>query len=192
MKPTEGTILTVARVAGEHAQARAEAGATYQDVLAAAVEGANIAVAETPNQLKQLRDAGVVDAGGKGLAIMLEGMLKHARGEEIIRAEGTKTVSVAFNIDEIHSEDDFGYCTTFLLEGTQIPFDEVRETIAAMGQSVVVVGDETLVKAHIHTLRPGDVLNYAMNYGDPHRHRNREYGSAKGSDQRYRHGFNGG
>jgi dihydroxyacetone kinase-like predicted kinase len=142
---------------------RAEAGATYQDVLAAAVEGANIAVAETPNQLKQLRDAGVVDAGGKGLAIMLEGMLKHARGEEIIRAEGTKTVSVAFNIDEIHSEDDFGYCTTLLLEGTQIPFDEVRETIAAMGSVGGGGWRRNVGQGAYHTLRPGDVLNYAMN-----------------------------
>jgi DAK2 domain fusion protein YloV len=166
MKPTEGTILTVARVAGEHALTAAESGADYVGVLEAAVRGADVAVAETPNQLKQLRDAGVVDAGGKGLAIVLEGMLKHTRGEEIQRSgEQVGAVAVAFDIDEIHSDDDFGYCTTFLLEGEQIPFEEVRETIAGMGQSVVVVGDETLVKAHIHTERPGDVLNYAITFG---------------------------
>ena len=165
MKPTEGTILTVARVAGEHALAEAESGASFEQVLDAAVRGADQAVAETPNQLKQLRDAGVVDAGGKGLAIVLEGMLKQTRGEEIKRSDSSGPVEVAFDIDEIHSEDDFGYCTTFLLEGSDIPFEEVRETIASMGQSVVVVGDETLVKAHIHTERPGDVLNYAITYG---------------------------
>lgn len=165
MKPTEGTILTVARVAGEQAQAAAGIGATYEQVLDAAVKGAQQAVAETPKQLKQLRDAGVVDAGGKGLAIVLEGLLKDARGEEITGVATPATVGVAFDIDEIHSEDDFGYCTTFLLEGANIPFDNVRETIAGMGQSVVVVGDETLVKAHVHTERPGDVLNYAIRYG---------------------------
>lgn len=165
MKPTEGTILTVARVAGETAMLEAESGAGFEQVLDAAVRGADQAVAETPNQLKQLRDAGVVDAGGKGLAIVLEGMLKQTRGEEIKRSDAGGPVEVAFDIDEIHSEDDFGYCTTFLLEGSDIPFEEVRETIASMGQSVVVVGDETLVKAHIHTERPGDVLNYAISYG---------------------------
>lgn len=165
MKPTEGTILTVARAAGERALALAETCQEFERVLEAAFAGAEQAVAETPNQLKQLRDAGVVDAGGKGLAIMLEGMLKYARGEEIERQDTGEAVGVAFDIDEIHSDDDFGYCTTFLLEGENIPFEDVRETIASMGQSVVVVGDENLVKAHIHTERPGDVLNYAVGFG---------------------------
>lgn len=165
MKPTEGTILTVARVAGERAMALAETCQEVELVLEAAFVGAEQAVAETPNQLKQLRDAGVVDAGGKGLALVLEGMLKYARGEEIERQETGEAIGVAFDIEEIHSDDDFGYCTTFLLEGANIPFEDVREMIASMGQSVVVVGDENLVKAHIHTERPGDVLNYAVGFG---------------------------
>jgi DAK2 domain fusion protein YloV len=165
MKPTEGTMLTVARVVGETAVAAAEAGCDFVAVLEAAVHGAMAAVAETPNQLKQLRDAGVVDAGGKGLAVILEGLLKHIRGEEIIYQDQAVPVEVAFNIDDLHTEDDFGYCTTFLLEGQHIPFEEVRAAIAQMGTSVAVVGDETLVKAHVHTLRPGDVLNYAIDYG---------------------------
>jgi uncharacterized protein len=165
MKPTEGTILTVARVAGEHAVAEASGGASFEQVLAAAVRGADQAVEATPTQLKQLRDAGVVDAGGRGLAILFEGMLKRVRGEEIERGAAAVVRAISFDIDEIHSEDDFGYCTTLLIEGADIPFEEVRETIASMGQSVVVVGDETLVKAHIHTERPGDVLNYAIQFG---------------------------
>jgi DAK2 domain fusion protein YloV len=165
MKPTEGTILTVARVAGEHAEQAAINGADWVAVLEAAVTGAAQAVEDTPNQLKQLRDAGVVDAGGKGLHVVLEGFLKHARGEDIQRAAGAATVEVAFDIEELHSEDDEGYCTTFLIEGENIPFEQVRETVAGMGTSVVVVGDETLVKAHVHTLRPGDVLNYAIEFG---------------------------
>src|SRR4051812_27755405 len=164
MKPTEGTILTVARVAGEHAASASSSGADLLSTLAAATEGADLAVAETPNQLKQLHDAGVVDAGGQGLAVILHGLQRWARGEDVIRVDGgTSVASVAF--EDIHSEDDFGYCTNFLLEGDGIPFEQVREQIASMGRSVVVVGDETTVKAHIHTLRPGDVLNYAIDFG---------------------------
>lgn len=164
MKPTEGTILTVARVLGERAATAADAGGDLQATLDAAVAGADEAVAETPNQLKQLRDAGVVDAGGQGLAVILHGLQRWARGEELVRSDGGGIVAaVAF--EDIHSDDDFGYCTNFLLEGTNIPFEEVREQIASMGRSVVVVGDETTVKAHIHTLRPGDVLNYAIDFG---------------------------
>lgn len=164
MKPTEGTILTVARVLGDRAAAVADAGGDLLATLAAAVDGADEAVAETPSQLKQLRDAGVVDAGGQGLAVVLHGLQRWARGEELVRTDGGAVVAtIAFA--DIHSDDDFGYCTNFLLEGTNIPFEEVREQIASMGRSVVVVGDETTVKAHIHTLRPGDVLNYAVDFG---------------------------
>jgi hypothetical protein len=165
MKPTEGTILTVARVAGEHAEQAAAGGADWVAVLHAAVQGADQAVADTPTLLKQLRDAGVVDAGGKGYHVVLEGFLRYARGEDMELSTVATPVDVAFDIEELHSEDDEGYCTTFLVEGADIPFEQVRETIANMGTSVVVVGDETLVKAHVHTLRPGDVLNYAIQYG---------------------------
>lgn len=164
MKPTEGTILTVARVVGEQAVAAADAGSDLDAVLAAAVRGADQAVADTPKQLKQLRDAGVVDAGGQGLAVLLHGLQRWLHGEELQRTDGGGAVAeIAFA--DIHSDDDFGYCTNFLLEGANIPFDQVRDQIAAMGRSVVVVGDETTVKAHIHTLRPGDVLNYAIDFG---------------------------
>jgi len=162
MKPTEGTILTVARVVGE--QTAAEADADLRHVLDVAVRAAAQAVADTPTMLKQLRDAGVVDAGGKGLAVILEGLHRWARGEELVRDGGSAPVAaVAF--EDIHSDDDFGYCTNFLLEGANIPFDAVRDHIADMGRSVVVVGDEATVKCHIHTLRPGDVLNYAVEFG---------------------------
>jgi len=164
MKPTEGTILTVARAVGEGAQAAVQNGADLHGTLAAAVAAADQAVAETPNQLKQLRDAGVVDAGGEGFAVILHGLLRWAKGEELVRQDGGAGVAEVVFAD-IHSDDDFGYCTNFLLEGAGIPFEAVREQIGAMGRSVVVVGDDTTVKAHIHTLRPGDVLNYAVGFG---------------------------
>lgn len=165
MKPTEGTMLTVIRVVGEQAQAAAEAGASLQGVLEAAVEAAHAAVADTPRLLKQLRDAGVVDAGGQGIAVFLDGVLRWSRGESSTRTDVATQPATAVAFEDIHSDDDFGYCTTFLLEGEQIPFEQVRTTIADMGASVVVVGDESTVKVHIHTLRPGDVLNYAVGWG---------------------------
>ncbi len=164
MKPTEGTILTVARVVGERATAAAESGADVVGVLDAAVAGAHEAVADTPNLLKQLRDAGVVDAGGEGLAVILDGWRRWAHGEEITRSDAAPAMA-AIAFEDIHSDDDFGYCTNFMIEGSAIPFDQVRETIGDMGRSVVVVGDEETVKVHIHTLRPGDVLNYAIDFG---------------------------
>ncbi len=164
MKPTEGTILTVARVVAERTMAAVDGGTDLEGALDVAVQAADDAVAETPHQLQKLRDAGVVDAGGRGLAVILHGLQRYMRGEELVRPGGDSVAAeVAF--EDIHSEDDFGYCTTFLLEGEGIPFEEVRERIAAMGRSVVVVGDEVTVKAHIHTLRPGDVLNYAIDFG---------------------------
>lgn len=164
MKPTEGTILTVARAVGEQTVAAVEGGATLRHTLEVAAQAADHAVAETPNQLKQLRDAGVVDAGGKGLAVILHGLRRWANGEPVVRPGGN-ALPTAVAFEDIHSDDDFGYCTNFLLEGMDIPFEQVRETIGAMGRSVVVVGDEQIVKAHIHTLRPGDVLNYVIDYG---------------------------
>lgn len=164
MRPTEGTILTVARVVGERTMAAAEAGAGLEAVLDTAVQGAHAAVADTPKQLKQLRDAGVVDAGGKGLAVLLEGWRRWSRGEALERPAGAGDVTnVVFQ--DIHSDDGFGYCTNFLLEGADMPFDAIRAHIATMGRSVVVVGDEEMVKCHVHTLRPGDVLNYAVDFG---------------------------
>ncbi|GAC1537776.1 MAG: DAK2 domain-containing protein [Herpetosiphon sp.] len=164
MKPTEGTMLTVIRVAGEDAQRAASDGADLEAVVAAAVTGARRAVADTPNLLKQLRDAGVVDAGGEGVAVILEGVLRHLRCESVVRSDAPVAVA-AVVFEDLHGTDDFGYCTTFLLEGAGIPFDDVRSTIGEMGSSAVVVGDDTTVKIHVHTLRPGDVLNFAMGYG---------------------------
>lgn len=166
MKPVEGTMLTVMREASAAADAAlSDLSATLLTVLEAATRGARELVERTPMLLKTLRDAGVVDAGGQGLFLILEGMLRHARGEPIeLDAEVAQpTVGVAFK--DIHGPDDFGYCTNFVLRGAGMPYDEIRATLAALGQSVVVVGDEELIKAHLHLLRPGDALNYAVGFG---------------------------
>jgi DAK2 domain fusion protein YloV len=164
MKPVEGTMLTVIREASEAAQATASRDAALVVVLEAAVEGARESVRRTPELLKTLRDAGVVDAGGQGLALILEGMLRYARGEPLdLDAAQPRSPVIAF--EDIHGPDDFGYCTNFVLQGSGLPFEEFRTTLAEMGQSAVIVGDDELIKVHIHMLLPGDALNYAMRFG---------------------------
>lgn len=165
MKPVEGTMLTVIREMSEAASAAAGANIPLLGVLDAAVQAAHASVQRTPDLLKTLRDAGVVDAGGQGLAIVFEGMLRYARGESLIPAPIQRADQGAVVFKDIHGPDDFGYCTNFVIVGTDMPFEEVRAGLAALGTSVVVVGDETLIKAHLHTLHPGEPLNYAVGFG---------------------------
>src|SRR5713226_3661736 len=136
-KPTEGTILTVAREAGRAAAAAAgEDDATVPSVIAAAAAGARAAVLKTPSQLQILRDAGVVDAGGFGLQIALD-----------------------------LPEGGWGYCTEFLIDGTNLDLDHIRNEIEALGNSVLVVGEPELVKVHVHTDDPTRVINLAGGFG---------------------------
>jgi fatty acid kinase len=164
LKPVEGTMLTVIREASEAATAAlASPDASALSVLAAATQAARESVDRTPTLLKTLADAGVVDSGGEGLFLILEGLLRHARGESIEYHAVTPPAAISF--EDIHGADDFGYCTNFILRGEHMPYDAIRATLADMGQSAVIVGDQHLIKAHIHVLRPGDALNYAMAFG---------------------------
>ena len=167
-KPTEGTILTVAREAGRAASAAAAApDATVPRVIAAAAAGARDAVLKTPSQLQILRDAGVVDAGGFGLQIILEGMLK--------TVEETQTASTAVAAPKASipaaqvamalPEEGWGYCTEFLIEGTNLELERIRGQIEALGNSVLVVGEPELVKVHVHTDDPTRVITLAGGYG---------------------------
>ncbi|HEY1014801.1 MAG TPA: DAK2 domain-containing protein [Herpetosiphonaceae bacterium] len=164
IKPVEGTMLTVIRETSEAARDALAPDSDFPTLLQAIVAGARQSVDGTPKLLKMLRDAGVVDAGGQGLFVLFEGVLAHARGETL-EATAAPADLAAMAFDDIHSDDDFGYCTNFMLEGDNIPFEDVRAALAGMGTSAVVVGDERLVKAHLHLLRPGDALNYAVQYG---------------------------
>jgi uncharacterized protein len=164
LKPVEGTMLTVMRDASEAATAAlALPDASALTVLAAATQAARESVDRTPTLLKTLADAGVVDSGGEGLFLILEGLLRYARGESIEYHAVAPVAAMSF--EDIHGADDFGYCTNFILRGERMPYDAIRATLAEMGQSAVIVGDERLIKAHIHVLRPGDALNYALSFG---------------------------
>ena len=175
MKPVEGTLLTVSRGAAVSAEAAAQVGGDVQAVLDGALAGGRATLAKTPEMLPLLREAGVVDAGGQGYVVILEGMRLHLAGRSVA-AEALPEIApagatMAFDVgalQEKHGADDYGYCTNYLLTaspGTTLDFAAIREQMAEMGHSAVIVGDEQYVKAHIHTTDPGALLSYAVTLG---------------------------
>jgi DAK2 domain fusion protein YloV len=166
-KPTEGTILTVAREAGRAATAAADSpDATVPSVISAAATGARDAVLKTPSQLQILREAGVVDAGGFGLQIILEGMLKTVEESAFFTATAhTETKAQPSQVAFELPEGGWGYCTEFLIEGNGLDIDVIRNQIEALGNSVLVVGEPELVKVHVHTDDPTRVITLAGGYG---------------------------
>ncbi len=162
--PVEGTILTVARAAAAGALRTSS-----QDVLAvleAAHRSAQLAVAETPDLLPVLKQASVVDAGGEGYRVVLEGLLFHLRGEAL--PEDAGGISAWADLSSIHQADDdfYGYCTEVLVQGRGLDAGAIRKRVSELGTSVLVVGDEALVKVHVHTTRPGSVLDLATELGE--------------------------
>ncbi|HXC77798.1 MAG TPA: DAK2 domain-containing protein [Candidatus Acidoferrum sp.] len=165
-KPTEGTILTVAREAGRAATAAAASpDATVPSVIAAAASGARDAVLKTPSQLQILREAGVVDAGGFGLQIILEGMLKTVEESAFTAATQTSAKPLPSQVALELPEGGWGYCTEFLIEGTGLDLEVIRNQIEALGNSVLVVGEPELVKVHVHTDDPTRVITLAGGHG---------------------------
>ncbi len=165
-KPTEGTILTVAREAGRAAATAAnDAEATVPAVIAAAAAGAKAAVLKTPSQLQILRDAGVVDAGGFGLQLIIEGMLKTVEESESFQFETATAKPKAAQVAVDLPEGGWGYCTEFLIDGNGLDVDVIRTEIEAMGNSVLVVGEPELVKVHVHTDDPTSVITLAGRFG---------------------------
>jgi len=171
MRPVEGTMLTVIRGAAERAVTAAERTPALTAVLREAIAGARDALATTPQLLDILRQAGVVDAGGQGIVVILEGLERFAHGDTTIElrelSEAGTGAGMAFldRVEDLHGEDEFGYCTNFMVFGTGLDFERARDDIAAMGQSAVIVGDDTMLKVHIHTENPGQVLHYAVQLG---------------------------
>ncbi len=170
MRPVEGTMLTVIRVAAERAAEAAKHQTDIVYVLEQSLDGAREALADTPNLLAILKQAGVVDAGGQGVVFILESFYRYALGDTTIDESSTPEhvgaeMTFLDDIAELHGEDAFGYCTNFMIFGEGMEFESAREKFASMGQSVVAVGDDTIIKVHIHTEDPGDVLQYALSLG---------------------------
>ena len=168
MKPAEGTILTVARLAAAKATQAAQENNYFEFVHEAAIEEAKIALANTTNQNPVLKKAGVVDAGGKGWLFVLEAMLSVLRGEEITAPEGGAVeVKDAADFSDFDTEDiTFTYCTEFIISReNDLDPDKLREFLDSIGDSLVLVDDEEIIKVHVHTNDPGKALHEAMDYG---------------------------
>jgi DAK2 domain fusion protein YloV len=183
MKPVEGTILTVSRGASAFAGKKAAETDDAVEVLKAALEGAKVALAKTPDMLPVLKEVGVVDSGGQGLVYIYEGFVAAATGEylsseefqatpavmdEMVNAEHHKSVAGHVATEDIK----FGYCTEIMVALGQGPtfvkafdYDEFRNYLNEIGDSLLVVNDDEIVKVHVHTEDPGIVMQEGLKYG---------------------------
>lgn len=177
--PVEGTILTVSRAASEAAvEAAALPNSNIRTVLEASYERALTTLGKTPEMLPVLKQAGVVDAGGKGFVFILEGMLKYLRGEEIENivsqneeADLPKTVEETVKLEDFQGQSlQYQYCTEFILKKKEqdISQDEIRNFISDKGDCVLVVGNPEITKIHIHTNHPGKILDFCTGLGSLH------------------------
>jgi DAK2 domain fusion protein YloV len=168
MKPTEGTILTVARLAAAAAKSAAESTADVETVLEAALAAGETALADTINQNPVLKKAGVIDSGGKGFVYILDAMLRALRGETIA-AENIQAEPARESADFAgYSGEDitFTYCTEFIVSRANTKdVNAFRAFLDARGDSIVVVDDAEIIKTHVHTNDPGEVLTEALTYG---------------------------
>ena len=168
MKPAEGTILTVARLAAAKATQAAQENNYFEFVHAAAIEEAKVALANTVNQNPVLKKAGVVDAGGKGWLVALEAMMLALQGEDIVVPEGAAAdVKEAADFSDFDTDDiTFTYCTEFIIqrENNNDP-EKLRDFLSSLGDSLVLVDDEEIIKVHVHTNDPGKALHEAIDYG---------------------------
>jgi DAK2 domain fusion protein YloV len=161
VKPVEGTILTVARESADAAKRAAEQGGNLEHILSSAVEEAKGSLARTPTLLPVLAEAGVVDAGGQGYTVLLEGMLRSLRSETLDLAS---PLVGAMEYAEM-AEGVYNYDTQFVIQGSRLDVESIREVISSMGDSVLVVGDEEAIKVHVHSDHPGQVLDYGISIG---------------------------
>ncbi|MBR4910015.1 MAG: DAK2 domain-containing protein [Clostridia bacterium] len=174
MKPTEGTILTVARVASEKAEEALAAGGDFMAVFDAALAGAREALEETPELLPTLKKAGVVDAGGKGFVIILEGMRSVFADGVIVKSASSETESETQTDEnrnaagEFEGDITFTYCTEFIVnrdKDCQKQPQELRSYLESIGDCVVVVDDDEIIKVHVHTDHPGNAIENGITFG---------------------------
>lgn len=170
IKPVEGTILTVIRESAEAAKVAAgKVNCDLTMLMQEVVTKARQTVAHTPELLPMLKQAGVVDAGGQGLATIFEGFLRYTRGETTNMP--TRTSAIDLDLDEVHRgavsvNGEFGYEVVFLLLGEHLDMEGIRNKIMELGgDSTVVAGDETIIKVHTHTPTPGVILDYGVSLG---------------------------
>ncbi|WP_375152621.1 DAK2 domain-containing protein [Enterococcus mundtii] len=183
MKPVEGTILTVAREAAKAGEKKAKSTDDVIEVMTAVVKGGKRALAKTPDLLPVLKEVGVVDSGGQGLLFVYEGFLTALNGEyqadevyepspaqmdDMVNAEHHRSVQGQLATEDIH----YGYCTEIMVkigEGPTVDstfdYDEFRNYLDGLGDSLLVVNDDEIIKVHVHTENPGEVMNYGQKFG---------------------------
>ncbi|MGO0061961.1 DAK2 domain-containing protein [Brevibacillus fluminis] len=189
MRPVEGTILTVAREAAETAVRAARVSDNLTAVMEKTLEQAKLTLSRTPEYLPVLKEVGVVDSGGQGLVLIYEGFVQALHGEVVDEADHGQQVASVAELEQLVAEQHnaqlhmkteditFGYCTEFMIrladstEPNKKAFAEplFRAQLDRMGDSLLVVSDDEVVKVHIHAEHPGEVLNYAQQYGSLHR-----------------------
>ena len=169
MKPAEGTILTVARLAAAAAEEAAKEQDYVEYVLDRAIVRGKVALEDTVNQNPVLKKAGVVDAGGVGWITVLSAMLSALRGEDVIAPEaGSETApKEQASFSDFETEDiTFAYCTEFIVSrDNELDPEALREYLNGMGDSLVLVDDDEIIKVHVHTNHPGEVIEKALTYG---------------------------
>ena len=175
MHPVEGTILTVLKDAAYAADIAAKTDSeNLLPVVETATEAARDSVAQTPDLLPVLREAGVVDAGGQGLYVLLDGARHFLKGEAD-KMKGRKPQLVSVNLPlaskmapTAEVEVPYGYCIEFLVEGQKINLGKIRKKLKRKGQSLIVAGNCSMVRVHIHSFKPGEILDYATHLGTLH------------------------
>ena len=162
-KPVEGTMLTVIRELAEEAEAQARADLPVGDLLRALVRRGEDSVARTPQYLEILREAGVVDAGGAGLLELVRGLTSAVTGEELPELPAELE---AIGFDAVHQElSRYRYCTVFVVEGEGLDATRLEPELEPLGDSLMVVGDESALKVHVHTDDPGAALSLGVAQG---------------------------
>ena len=175
-KPKEGTILTVIRVMAENAVSLAKRHDDFEAFLAKVCETGEEILKQTPEMLPVLKKAGVVDSGGRGILVIFTGFMRYINGEEDLEytfEDEVKPQSVEDVIADINQLGDiqFGYCTEYMIihmykKTTEADIDKLRERLIEIGDSVICIGDLSLVKVHVHTNEPNKALAYALELGE--------------------------
>ena len=167
MKPTEGTILTVARGCSDAAKDVERRETDIVKFMKHIIDAGNKMLEKTPDMLPALKEAGVVDAGGKGYMVILEGMLAAITGDIKISTISEEPVIVFDKFQEMNPDDiKFGYCTEFIINDTNANVEKFKYDIENLGDSSLVIGDNNIIKVHIHTNDPGEVLKRAVVLGE--------------------------
>jgi DAK2 domain fusion protein YloV len=164
-EPVEGTMLTVASDVAREAEAAVKETTDVVAVMERVVQRAHLSVQRTPELLAVLAEAGVVDSGGMGLAYILEGILRYMRGESLEAAGEFRESDELQSALSPEDEAGYGYDVQYLIRGQSMDVNQVREQIESLGWSTLVVGDDQLIKVHVHVHNPGEALGYGASVG---------------------------